>query len=1169
MRLKHLFRVIPDRKRASFGAFLTSVGIDHNVTDLISEMDVEHVDVDVADHSWTIQLRSSQSNHSGDERSVTDVISNMEKRLRETLSSVNNVRLKLVQNNGEGLPGQTLEPWIDEEEDDYMLSILERAKNWTDHGGGSESAGSNNGKRNSRSGQILLGRKIDTKPVEIKQIQEEERSVVFEGEVIFIDVKELRSGRKLVTFDITDLTDSISIKLWEDEGEERLSKLLSPGDWVRVRGGAQVDGYTGELTILPRDCMRVEAPEGRMDTAEAPRVELHLHTKMSALDGALEVKPLFKLLEKWGHTAVAITDHGGVQAFPEAYAEAKRTGIKLIYGVEGYLVETEAKDSKMYHIILLAATEQGLVNLYRLVSEAHMNYFYRRPRLPRALIEKHREGLIIGSACEAGELYQAILNNHSQHEIDQIAGFYDYLEIQPLANNLFHLDEGNLQTEDDLREINRKIVELAEKLGKPIVATGDVHFLFPEDEVFRDIIMAGHGFDVERSTPLYFRTTEEMLKEFSYLGEEKAYEVVVTGPQSIADRIDAMRPIPEGFHPPTLPGAEDEIRKLAAATMKQTYGDRPPDIVVERHENELSSIINNGYASLYLIAHRLVNQSLSDGYLVGSRGSVGSSFAATMCGITEVNPLPPHYVCEQCHHFELVDDGSYGAGPDLPEKECPNCHIRLEREGYDIPFETFLGFHGDKVPDIDLNFSGDYQPKAHRYAEKMLGRDRVFRAGTIARLAERTAFGYVKNYLDARNVHARNAEINRLIRGCSGIRRTTGQHPGGLMVVPEGREIFEFTPIQYPADRGGGEVITTHFDCDTIDDTLVKLDILGHDDPTILKMLGDMTGVDVRQVPVDDPQTLQLFSGVESLNLKPGDISSQVGTLGIPEFGTRFVRQMLVETRPTTVSELIRISGLSHGTNVWTGNAQDLIKNKICTLSQVIATRDDIMIYLIRAGIPSQDAFHIMEQVRRGRGVTDEEAQLMRKCSVPEWYIESCRKISYMFPKAHAAAYVLMALRIAYFKVHYPAAFYAAYFTVRSEDVDADIAASDLRRCKNELKSLEAKGHDATAKERTQIALLEVMIEAMTRNIRFLPVDLYRSKADVFFEDEGGLRCPLRSLPGVGATAAQAIVDARNRPFTSIDDLRERTKISKAVAQVLKDHGALGDLPESDQAVLF
>jgi len=1163
--MSRVFRIQPAEGSLALREVLARQGLDAPCCDAVLDLTVRHVDVDLDRAAWRICLASEDGGQNG--RLVEADLALVEERLVQSIPFLARVDL-VVEGKPQGGSDAGDEPARDEL-DEYMEMIAARARDWVELQEREEAKAEKARSPRQEEKEVLMGRRIAEEPTPLRELQDEERSVVVQGEVLAVEVKEMRSGRTLVTFDISDGTDSITAKVFETEPV--LAQALKKGQWLRIRGGTQFDRFTNELTLLPRDCMRIDPPQRRMDTAPEKRVELHLHTKMSALDGAVDVDQLIQLAASWGHDAIAITDHGVVQAFPEAYDAAARAGIKLIFGIEGYLVESPAKESRMYHVVLLARNRTGLLNLYKLVSLSHIEYFYRRPRIPRDVLDQHREGLFVGSACEAGELYQAILRGEPEEKIEQIASYYDYLEIQPLANNRFLVDEGAVQSDEDLREINRRIVALGERLGKPVVATGDVHFLKPEDEIFRQIIMSGHGFDVERATPLYLRTTEEMLEEFAYLGPEKAYEVVVKAPRWIAASVEAMRPVPDGFHPPHLEGAEEEIRKMATSRAKAIYGDPLPPVVQERLSRELASIIDNGYASLYLIAHKLVKRSLEDGYLVGSRGSVGSSFVATMCGITEVNPLPPHYICPECHYFELFDDGSVAAGADLPRKECPRCARPLQRDGFDIPFETFLGFHGDKVPDIDLNFSGEYQATAHKYAEQIFGSDRVFRAGTIGRLAERTAYGFVRNFLEERGVKARSAEINRLVRGCSGVRRTTGQHPGGLMVVPPGRDIHEFTPIQYPANDGTAEVVTTHFDCETIKDTLVKLDILGHDDPTVLRMLQDLTGIDVRQVPIDDPKTLALFSGLDSLGIDEKAASGSVGTLAIPEFGTRFVRQMLVETRPTTVGELVRISGLSHGTNVWTGNAQDLIREKVSTLKDVIATRDDIMTYLIRSGLSPKDAFGISESVRKGKGVGEREEALMLEHGVPKWYIESCRKISYLFPKAHAAAYVMMALRIAYFKVHHPLAFYSAYFTVRAlADFDAALVVRGEAACRRELERLEAKGNDASAKEKAVITVLEVVLEAMARGVRFLPVDLYKSDVDRFLIEGDGLRCPLASLQGVGIAAAQGIAAARaERPFTSIEDLQRRAKVTKNVIEVLSEHGALSSLPATDQIALF
>jgi len=756
--------------------------------------------------------------------------------------------------------------------------------------------------------------------------------------------------------------------------------------------------------------------------------------------------------------------------------------------------------------------------------------------------------------------------------LHDIALFYDYLEIQPLGNNEHLIRESRVKDIEDLKEVNRRIVKLGEELNKPVVATGDVHFLDPQDEYYRRILMSGQGYeDAEKQAPLYFKTTDEMLEEFQYLGEEKAQEVVIYSPRVIADSVDDIKPIPDELYTPEIPGAEEDIQRMAISNAASIYGHPLPKIVEERLNKELNAIINNGYAVLYWIAHKLVKKSLEDGYLVGSRGSVGSSFVATMTGITEVNPLPPHYVCPNCKHSDFdVDTSKYGCGVDLPEKNCPRCGTPYKKEGFDIPFEVFLGFNGDKVPDIDLNFSGEYQAMAHKYTEELLGRESVFRAGTIATVAEKTAFGFVKKYLEERNKTARNAEIKRLVMGCTGIKRTTGQHPGGVMVVPRKYDIHQFTPLQYPADDRGSGVITTHFDYHSISSRLVKLDILGHDDPTVIRMLEDITGVDAKTIPIGEKNTMNIFSSTQSLGLSPEDISCEVGTFGIPEFGTRFVRQMLTETRPTTFSELVRISGLSHGTDVWLNNAQGLIQNEIAKLSEVISARDDIMIYLMYKGVDPVSSFKIMENVRKGKGLTPEHEQKMRENNVPEWYIDSCKKIKYMFPKAHAVAYVIMAFRIAYFKVYYPEAFYATYFTVKADDFDVDTILKGRHAIAQKIKEMEMKGNALTVKEKNSLSVLEVALEMYSRGINLLPVDLYKSDAVKFIVTPEGIRMPFNALQGLGISAAGNIVQARKAgSFISIEDFRERTKVSKTVIEILKNHGCLNNMPETSQISFF
>jgi DNA polymerase-3 subunit alpha (Gram-positive type) len=719
--------------------------------------------------------------------------------------------------------------------------------------------------------------------------------------------------------------------------------------------------------------------------------------------------------------------------------------------------------------------------------------------------------------------------------------------------------------------VNKQIVKIGENLNLPVVATGDVHYLRPEDSLIRTILLAGRGFDdAERQAPLYYRTTAEMLEEFAYLGEEKAYEVVVTNPRKIAAEIEALKPVPDGLHPPHIENAEEDLEEMTYQTARKIYGDPLPPIVEARLARELKAIISNGYASLYLIAQKLVKRSLDDGYLVGSRGSVGSSLVATMCGITEVNPLPPHYVCPSCHWSEFFTEGEVGSGVDLPHKECPECGTNLQRFGFEIPFEVFMGFHGDKVPDIDLNFSGEYQAQIHDYTIELFGSENVFRAGTIGTLADKTAYGFVMKYLEQTNQTKRNAEVNRLVSKLAGARRTTGQHPGGMVVVPPDKDVFEFTPIQYPANDSSSGTITTHFEYHALEDSLVKLDILGHDDPTMLRLLQDLTGVAASDISLDDQDTMAIFSSLETLGVREDQIGTPVGTLGIPEFGTRFVRQMLIDTSPKTFSDLVRISGLSHGTNVWTNNAQDLIRAGITDLSNVIATRDDIMSYLMLRGLEARDAFRIMEQVRKGRGLSDDDMALLRKFKVPEWYIESCNKISYMFPKAHAVAYVTMAFRIAYFKVHYPLPFYATLFSLRAGEIDAQLLAGGESRVRAEMEAINAKGFEATPKERSTLTQLEIVLEALARGVVFLPVDLYKSSDRLFQIEECGLRPPFASLQGVGTSAAAGIVEARkDGEFISVEDLRQRSGITKAVVETLRLHGCLNGLPETNQLTLF
>ena len=1018
---------------------------------------------------------------------------------------------------------------------------------------------------------VLLGQPIHEPPVILREIgSQEEDELIVQGEVLHVESRTLRSGRLMLQIDVTDFTDSITLKCFFPSDQSDSWTRIKPGAWLKAKGMQQYDRFVREPVLQCEHLMLIQAAK-RLDQSPEKRVELHMHTKMSAMDALLDIERAIALLAEWGHQAVAVTDHGVVQAFPEAYAAGKKHGIKIIYGIEGYLYDASLERPRTNHVIILVRTQEGLRNLYKLVSLAHLEHFYRVPRISKQLLQENREGLIVGSACEAGELMRSIVAGEPDEKLLQIASFYDYLEIQPLANNGFMIDQGIVEDEEGLRRFNRKVLELGKILKKPVVATGDVHFLNPEDEIYRRILLAGKGMkDIERETPLYLRTTDEMLEEFSYLGEETAYEVVIRNPQRIAAQVEDVKPAPDGLFAPQIEGADREIRELSYQTARRKYGEELPEIVAERLDYELNSIIGNGYAGLYWIAHKLVKKSLDDGYLVGSRGSVGSSLVATMTGITEVNPLPPHWYCPECCWNQFVVDGSVGSGFDLPDKNCPNCGTALKKDGHDIPFAVFMGFEGNKVPDIDLNFSGEYQPRAHKYTEELLGKENVFRAGTISSIAERTAYGFVKGYASEHNTVLRNAEINRLVRGISGVKRTTGQHPGGLVVVPKGEDVFRFTPLQHPADDRSAETITTHFDYHSIDANLVKLDILGHDDPTMLRLLEDLTGVDVRSLPFDDPSTMALFSGLESLRISEEDAGGKTGALGIPEFGTRFVRGMLEETRPKTFAELVRISGLSHGTDVWLNNAQDLIKSGKTDLSGVISARDDIMVYLIYQGMERSRAFDIMERVRKGKGLRPEDEEAMRAVGVPEWYIESCAKIKYLFPKAHAVAYVMMAFRIAWFKVHRPAAYYAAYFSVRADDFDASVIEGGLSGLKRRLKELQQLGHEASAKDKGQMTILEVAIEMYARGIQFLPVDLESSQATRFSLEPEGLRLPFSAISGLGTVAAYNIVEAREQaPFRSRDDLRQRARLSRAVIDVLDQHGVLCNLPDSDQLGLF
>ena len=1052
----------------------------------------------------------------------------------------------------------------------------------------------------------IFGSNIRSQPIKIDEITLPEEGdttpVTIYGEVFGIEVKDTKKGKvKIVSFNITDNTNSFSAVMLPkvEHCDELLSKLKN-GAHILMFGEVEYDTYRGDYTIKPKCISTVQMIE-KEDNYPEKRVELHLHTNMSQMDGMTPPSKLVERAIKWGHKAIAITDHGCVQGYPEA-CNAAAGKIKIIYGIEDYFIDDikepdkTYKELRSYHQIILVKNHIGLKNLYKLISKSNIDYFYKKPRMPKSEIMKHREGLIIGSACEAGELYRAILEERPEQEIMEIASFYDYLEIQPVGNNRFMIDahsdpsaknpDKNKEFDkitciEDIENINRKVIAIADKLGKPVVATCDVHFIDPEDAKYRAILMAAQGFtDADKQAPLYFRTTEEMLNEFSYLGEETAHEIVIENPNKIADMIDVVRPFPIGTFQPSIDGAEEQLRDICWTKAKKWYEfeGKVPEIVENRLNRELDSIIKNGFAVLYIIAQKLVWDSEDHGYHVGSRGSVGSSFVASMAGISEVNPLPPHYRCPECRYSEFYTKGEYGSGFDMPPKKCPHCGAEMIRDGHEIPFETFLGFHGDKAPDIDLNFSGEYQGKAHRYTEELFGKTHVFKAGTIASVADKTAYGYVLKYLEERNIRANKAEIDRLARGCTGVKRTTGQHPGGMVVVPNEYDIYDFTPVQYPADDTESDMETTHFDFRSMHDTILKLDELGHDVPTLDKHLEDMTGINVTDIDICDPEIIKLCTSPEPLGVTPEDISWKTGTLSIPEMGTSFVCQMLLEAQPKTFADLLQISGLSHGTDVWNGNAQDLIKDGICTISSVIGTRDSIMIYLMHAGLDPSMAFNIMEKTRKGivakKGFPEGAEEAMREHNVPQWYMDSCRKIKYMFPKAHAAAYVIAALRLGWYKIYKPLEYYTAFLTVRGDGVDAAVAIKGKAAVMARMAEIDDKTRSktATAKDKEQYTALQVVNEMMARGIELLPVDIYKSEATRYVIEDGKIRMPFGALSGIGESAAIPLAEARDDgegKFISVDDFARRAGAGKSTIEMLESVGAFGDIPKTAQLSLF
>lgn len=1250
-------------------------------------------------------------------------------------------------------------------------------KEWKDYKKGGGSYG-----RRSDNPDVLYGRDFDGEIIEIDKIDGEIGEVAVRGKILTVDSRELRSQKTIMIFDVTDFTDTITVKMFAREEQiDDLKAAVVQGSFIRIKGVTTIDKFDGELTL--GSVVGIKKSEDftgkRVDNSLEKRVELHCHTKMSDMDGVSEVKDIVKRAKRWGMPAIAITDHGCVQSFPDAnHALDKGDSFKLIYGVEGYLVDdlkqlveksrnqglsdsyvvfdiettgfsssrnriieigavrvvngiitdkfstfvnpdvpipfeieqltgindnmvlpypkideilpqflefcgdsvlvahnasfdvgfiaynaarlniafdptvidtvalarlllpklnrykldTVAKALNIslenhhravddagctaeifvafvrmirergvetldelnglsamsadmikklptYHVIILAANDVGRVNLYRLISYSHINYYARRPRIPKSVLNKYREGLIIGSACEAGELYQAILRGVSDAEVAKLVNFYDYLEIQPLGNNGFMLrdEKSSIKSEQDLIDINKRIVSLGEQFGKPVCATCDVHFLDPEDEVYRRIIMTGQGFkDADDQAPLYLRTTEEMLKEFEYLGPNKAEEVVIKNTRKIADMCEKISPVRPDKCAPVIENSDEDLRKICYDRAYAIYGETLPTIVTERLERELHSIISNGFAVMYIIAQKLVWKSNEDGYLVGSRGSVGSSFVAYLSGITEVNSLSPHYYCASCHYYDFdseeVKQFSGMAGCDMPDRVCPVCGRPLAKDGFDIPFETFLGFKGDKEPDIDLNFSGEYQSKAHDYTEVIFGKGQTFRAGTIGTLADKTAFGYVKNYYEERGVRKRNCEISRIVQGCVGVRRTTGQHPGGIIVLPHGEEIYSFTPVQRPANDMTTMTVTTHFDYHSIDHNLLKLDILGHDDPTMIRMLQDLIGFDpVKDIPLDSKEVMSLFQNTSALKITPEDIGGcKLGALGVPEFGTDFAMQMLIDTQPKYFSDLVRIAGLAHGTDVWLGNAQALIQEGKATIQTAICTRDDIMVYLISMGIEEGLSFSIMESVRKGKGLKPEWEEEMTAHGVPDWYIWSCKKIKYMFPKAHAAAYVMMAWRIAYCKVFYPLAYYASFFSIRANGFSYELMCQGRDKLEYYLADYRKRIDTLSKKEQDTLRDMRIVQEMYARGFDFMPIDIYRAKARHFQIIDGKLMPSLSSIDGLGEKAADAVVDSvKDGAFLSREDFRNRTKVSKTVCDLMGDLGLLFELPESNQLSLF
>lgn len=1017
-------------------------------------------------------------------------------------------------------------------------------------------------------GKVVHGKRPTGDPTAINKLTPKGEFTAT-GQISSLKVDVKKGGKwTIISFVVTDSSGSVRCKMFLRGDKTDKAKLIKAGQIALLLGKFEFDEYQRENVMSVANLVVTAASE-RTDTAPLKRVELHLHTAMSAQDGITSIDEYMRRAASWGMSAIAVTDHAVVQAYPDAAKAAKKHGVRVIFGMEANIFDDSVSDykSRNYnHATILVKNAEGLKNLYKIVSAAHLDYFYRRPKVPKSLLTAHRTGLIIGSACERGEVFQAVLSGTDAAEV---ANFYDYFEIMPDRNNEFLIRGEQVADIEALHEINKKIIELGGAQNKPVCATSDAHYLDPDTDIMRRVIQANAGFK-EASSELYLPTTDEMLSEFSYLGDELCHEVVVDAPNRIAGLCEPIELFPGQTVMPIIDGADRHIYDVSYQNIRAIYGDSLPDFIAARLERELSSIIKHGFSVLYYIAEKVVAKSNEDGYLVGSRGSVGSSLAAFALGITEINPLPPHYVCPICRHSDFEVAEKYHIGVDLPEKICPKCGAKMHADGFDIPFEVFLGIDAGKVPDIDLNFSGEYQPTVHKYVEELFGNEFVFRAGTISSIKERTAVGYVKKFAEETGAELSRAEIDRLAAGITGVKRTTGQHPGGLVIVPKNREIYEFTPIQRPADKEGVATVTTHFDFNSMHDILVKLDLLGHDNPTMLRILQDMTNVDPLCIPIADPETISLFTSTQAIGVHPSEIRKvPTGTLGIPEFGTKFVIGMLTDTRPTTVAELIAISGLSHGTDVWLGNARDLITSKKTTLLEAICTRDDIMLYLAKAGMDLRKAFYIMEAVRKGKGLTAEQEELMREVGTPDWFIASCKKIKYMFPKAHAAAYVVMALRIAYFKVHHKKEYYAAYFTVRAKNSDLILMSGDNSALNRYIDEIEVKGFKATAVEQDMAGLLEMVLEMRARGIRFLPVDLKRSRAFTFIPEADGIRLPFISIPQLGDKAAAALEEAMKGDVFSVEGLKRAAKLSATVIETMRKIGCLGQMPESDQLNLF